>query len=274
MESSRWRDPASPPTGEMQIRRIVLWIGICSVSAAPSLGLTLQDPGEFPLAALILGILTFASIAGLLTSLPAVRRLTAHQRLRRSVVVAYVIRTIFAALPVAPVFLDMWVGLIALGTGSILTDPLGHGHSEAPSNLMKFINTYLMVLWQGVLLNVLVWLLVPLAWMFQRLFMRAPIDGSSGACPNCGYDLRSTIPGCPCPECGEIRLAVCVDCGEDLSTGTPLTTCPSCGSVRPPVDPRWRSWVDRISRARLALVVVCCMLWGALMAITNTGLLT
>ena len=77
-------DLLSKPTPAMITRRIVFWIGICSISAAPSMAITLQDLSDFPLPALILGILTFAILAGVLTSLPSVRRLTRRPRLRRS----------------------------------------------------------------------------------------------------------------------------------------------------------------------------------------------
>ena len=121
----------------------------------------------------------------------------------------------------------------------------------------------------GVLLNILVWLLVLIAWLFQKLFMRAPADPADGGCPKCGYDLRSTEPGRPCPECGDPKLARCADCGLDLATVGPSRSCPSCGSTRGTIDPRWRSWIDRVSPVLLLLLMFGGIAVGTIMSMVN-----
>ena len=254
----------------MVARRIFFWIGIASISAAPSLGVTLRHPDDFPLSALILGILTFAVAAGVLSSQRWVRNLTRHTRLRRSILTAYIIRTIFAAIPLAPMLIDLWVGMIAMMTGGLFIFPFSMTDDSPRIETTAFISTYIMVLWQGILLNVVVWALVLLAWLFQRLFMQPPADRTNGSCPRCQYDLRSTIPGHPCPECGELKIVRCADCGQDLATGVASTSCPSCGSTRETTDPRWRSWVSRISPKALTVFVLTCILWSIAMALVNS----
>ena len=261
----------SRPTWPMILRRIVFWIGICSISASPSLSLTLRDD-EFPTSALILGILTFATGAGIMTSLPWVRGMTRHPRLRKSVLVAYIIRTVFASIPLAPVMIDLWVGMIAIGTGGLLFDLLQSAWQGAPPSYLPFLSTYFLVLWQGVLLNMLVWVIVLFAWLFQRIFMTTPIRGAGEACPGCQYDLRSTPPGCPCPECGQRRLARCADCDHDLTPDVAVSSCPECGSTRGYVDPRTRSWIERATPKDLLLIVVGCLGWAALMTLFNQSM--
>ena len=266
--SSRIDPSLARPTLAMVLRRVAFWIGICSISAAPSMAITLTDLEDFPLAALLLGILTFAIVAGTMTSLPWVRGFTRHARLRRSILIAYVARTIFAALPVASVFVDMFVGMIAIGTGSLIRAPFGLGN-EAPSELLVFVNTYFLVLWQGVLLNALVWLLVLSTWLFQRIFLQPPSVRSPESCPFCTYDLRGTLPGQPCPECGETRLAQCVDCGRNLAAEEPTDCCPSCGSTRGILDPRSRSWIDRVSPLALTSFVLGCIVLATILSFIN-----
>ena len=251
-------------------RRIFFWIGISSISAAPSLGVTIRDPDDFPLSALILGILTFAVTAGVLSSQRWVRNLTRHPRLRRAILTAYIIRTIFAAIPLAPMLIDIWVGVIAFMTGGFFVVPFSTLIDPPPTEDTAFIMTYILVLWQGCWLNLAVWVLVLLAWLFQRLFMQPPADRSNDSCPRCRYDLRSTILGHPCPECGELKIVRCADCGRRLASVSASTTCPSCGSTRKTTDPRWESWVSRISLKTLTVFVLACIFWSIAMALVNS----
>ena len=266
-------DVCPKPTRSMVGRRIFFWIGISSISAAPSLGVTIRDPDDFPLSALILGILTFAVAAGVLSSQRWVQKLTRHPRLRRAILTAYIIRTIFAAIPLAPMLIDMWVGMIAMMTGGLFILPFSAIADSPPIEATAFISTYILVLWQGFWLNLVVWVLVLLAWLFQRLFMQPPADRTNGSCPRCQYDLRSTIPGHPCPECGELKILRCADCGQDLPTGAASTPCPSCGSTRKTTDPRWQSWVSRISLKGLTVFVLACIFWSTIMALINSRFL-
>ena len=266
-------DVCPKPTRSTVGRRIFFWIGIASISAAPSLGVTIRDPDDFPLSALILGILTFAVAAGVLSSQRWVRNLTRHTRLRRAILTAYIIRTIFAAIPLAPMLMDIWVGMIAMMTGGLFIVPFSTIINPPPTETTAFISTYILVLWQGFWLNLVVWVLVLLAWLFQRLFMQPPADRSNDSCPRCRYDLRSTIPGHPCPECGELKILRCADCGQDLPTGEASTPCPYCGSTRATTDPRWQSWVSRISLKGLTVFVLACIFWSTIMALINSKFL-
>ena len=256
--------PPSRPTRSMLARRIALWLGICSISAAPSLGITIQDR-DYPLLPQILGILTFAIVAGVATAQPGIRKLANHPGLRRSLLIAYSIRTLVAAVPIAPVMIDLFVGIFAVSLGGALTYTFS-------AWITPFGNTYFLVLLQGVMLNIVVWALVLLIWMFQRLFLQPPTVRMNSSCPGCEYDLRGTVPGRPCPECGEMKLARCVVCDQDLATGHALAACPGCGSTRGYIDPRSRSWVDRVSVQNLTMIVIAAMGWAFLMAFVNQAM--
>lgn len=254
----------SPTSGEMILRRITLWLGICSLSAAPSLTMSLQDQNDFPITAQFLGLLTFAIGAGILSSLPRVRSISTNERLRRSVFLAYALRTVAASLPGALLFLDVFVGTAAMLSGGLMIETLQVPPDLVESGTLEFLATYFLVLWQGVLLNVVVWIVILMAWTFQVIFMKKPEMRGGQGCPRCRYDLRSTPPGIACPECGDPKISHCMECGSRIATGWDGPACPACGSTAGTFDPRLTSWVDRVPAGRLCLMTAGCMAWASL----------
>lgn len=47
-------------------------------------------------------------------------------------------------------------------------------------------------------------LVLPVAWIWQRWWLRQRKRGSAGLCLKCGYDLRAHKEGERCPECGRV----------------------------------------------------------------------
>ena len=265
MAATRATRPILPPTsGEMILRRITLWLGICSLSAAPSLTMSLQDRDEFPIIAQLLGLLTFAIAAGILCSLPRVRAISTNERLRRSVFLAYALRTVAASLPGALLFLDVLVGTAAMLSYALMMETLQIPPNLVEGGTLEFLGTYFLVLWQGVLLNVVVWIVILMAWTFQVIFMKKPEIRGEYGCPRCRYDLRSTPSGIACPECGDPKISHCMECGSRITTGWARAECPECGSTAGTFDPRSKSWVDRVPAGRLCLMTAGCMAWASL----------
>lgn len=251
------------PTRQMVLRRITLWLGLCSLSASPSLTTSLSDD-DFGLGPQLLGILTFAVLAGVLSSRPPIRRLTSPPRVRNALLISYAIRTIAAALPMVLVFPDLFVGLFAVLSGGLVIERFFPPSAPAHA-ISQFMATYLLVLWQGVLLNLVVGALAFVVWLFQVSFMPATAQRSfpspsDGGCPICRYDLRQTAPGQPCPECGKTKVARCGSCDRRIDSGGPGDPCPRCGS-HVTYDPRHRSWIDQIPPVRLGLLTAAAMIW-------------
>ncbi|MCP4835923.1 MAG: hypothetical protein GY895_14305 [Phycisphaera sp.] len=254
------------PTAQMVARRVVFWLGLCSLSATPSLTIAVAD-SSFATGAQVAGILTFAVIAGVLSSLPWVRARTSLPQIRKPLVIAYTIRTVAVSLPLIMVFPDMIVGMVATLSGGLVAETTFGGFANSRGSISGFIVTYLLVLWQGVLLNGVVWILMLLVWLFQTAFMPAGRLQSSRSsshedCPECHYDLQQTSIGQPCPECGAMKIAHCSDCDRLIEPGDGSGTCPDCGSTAT-YDPRHRSWIDRVPPLRLGLLVAGAIAWAS-----------
>jgi hypothetical protein len=71
-------------------------------------------------------------------------------------------------------------------------------HSSGP---LGSVTQLVIPLWAPLLLTG-----APAAWMWRCRLILAR-RRRRGGCPGCGYDLRATSPGLPCPECGRAASA-------------------------------------------------------------------
>ena len=167
-------------------KRLALWTGVCSISAAPSFIWAAQ---EFDRLAMITGVLLFIIAMTAMTCTRTFEHFEARPFVRRTLYIGYGGRLLISiAFPIG-MFVDLWPGVISME----LVQSLG-------LETRAFLGTLLITLVQGGILNVILMLFMGLVQGFQRLFLKPPPP--THCCHRCRYDLRASAASAVCPECG------------------------------------------------------------------------
>lgn len=181
--------------------RLLFWPAICGLCALPSVVIAswMFDP-----LGILAGVATVAAFYVWMTGSDAYQRLVSHPFVLRSISIGFGLR-LFASI-VLPIGMlaDIVPGAIAIELGMWL-----HGTTwreifpgDGP-NRAGFGLTYSIALVHAASVQAMLWGLIFLLWLGQRLFLKIPLP--ENICRVCGYDLRASPVRCP--ECGTPRTA-------------------------------------------------------------------
>lgn len=149
------------------IRTVTLWLVVCGAGATPSFIVAmslLSHPWKVP--AMVAGVLIFTAGCIAVDLLVLSSYLAQYPRLRSAVRASYGIRVAISVMLPVGIAVDIFCGAMSTGLTQLLL-----GGTPADLSIFAIILT---VLIQGLLLNVLVWAVVPLIYAIQLLFWKVP----------------------------------------------------------------------------------------------------
>lgn len=171
------------PSAPTIARRFALWLAICAVSAAPSFVLALALKAS--VAGMIAAVLAFAVLYTIVTCTERFERFHRRPFVRATLYVGYGLRvaaTLLSATAVLGrgamplgflIFPDMMGGMLSVRVvGFLFGDPGGEGAVHT------FAGAFLTTCVQGALLNVVVFIVMAIAYGLQRAFRKPPPDHS------------------------------------------------------------------------------------------------
>lgn len=210
-------DPAAPSTSldrRGRRRRALLAVAICVSGALPSF--VLASSGWFSIPGMITAVAVFAFCMTLISWSTRFRTFTRRPFVRSTLTVVYGLRLVLSATPPLTILADGVPGIFAVGIVQTAMSELGFPASffDGPSDpsqpppfsmvavVGNFFGTMLIVLLQGLLLNLILAVLFAALLIPQRILRpRPPIEGRT-FCPRCGYCCDSIPEASSCPECG------------------------------------------------------------------------
>ena len=160
------------------LRRLILWSIICVVSAAPSF--VIASGEKFDRGAMIVGVILFIAAYTIVTSTEAFERFHRRPFMRRTLYIGYGLRLLMSA--AFPLGIDFIPGILSVElVGNVLD-----------VEIKSFLGTLLTTIVQGAILNIIIFVIMSLAYAFQRMFMTPPPDFGPK-----GFDV--VIPSTPTP---------------------------------------------------------------------------
>lgn len=159
------------------LKRFVLWLTLCSISAAPSFVIALGADADR--VGMLAGVLLFAFAYTMLTCTARFERLYQKPFIRSTMYVGYAVRMVLSVsaigAAIAPPLgigmgIDMICGMLAMGIGGAL---LGSNAEQAVST---FGGALLVTCIQGAILNVIVFVFMLIVYALQRAFRKPPIE--------------------------------------------------------------------------------------------------
>ena len=155
------------------------WLVICAVSAGPSFfwGIMIGKQQLNAAIGMILGVLTFAAVYTVFECRPFVQRLLRNRLIKRTAKIGYGTRIGVSIIFPVGLYMDMIVGLGAMSTVEALTskeNPLDGGDvgRGPPTTVFWFFIT---TLFQGVYLNIILFVYMLLVYALVRLFSRPTV---------------------------------------------------------------------------------------------------
>jgi hypothetical protein len=202
------RSPLPPLTREGRVRRAAVAISVCLSGAAPSFALAV---GGFSILGLLAGVATFAIGLVLISWSGIFRRWNRRPFVRRTLTWVYSVRLLMSVAWPFVMFFDGIPGSFAVS----LVEEIGFqraGFDESPEqsqamntalDLMGPIGTFLIVIVQGVFLNLILLTGATALLVLQRLSLPRPepLIGES-FCGRCGHCVDGVPESHACPECG------------------------------------------------------------------------
>lgn len=202
------RRPLPPLTREGRVRRAAVAISVCLSGAAPSFALAV---GGFSILGLLAGVATFAIGLVLISWSGVFRRLNRRPFVRRTLTWVYSVRLLMSVAWPFVMFFDGIPGSFAVG----LVQSMGFADSRYDGGsdqietisplltLMGPIGTFLIVIVQGVFLNLILLTGATALLVLQRLSLPRPepLIGES-FCGRCGHCVDGVPESHACPECG------------------------------------------------------------------------
>lgn len=243
--------PAAPPATldrRGRGRRALLSVAICVSGALPSF--VLASSGWFSIPGMITAVALFAFCMTLISWSKRFRIFTRRPFVRSTLTVVYGLRLVLSATPPLTILADGLPGIFAVGIVQTTmfelgfpadvfdrpVDPLQPPPFSMVAVVGNFFGTMLIVLLQGLLLNLILAVLFAALLVPQRILRPRPRIEGRTFCPRCGY-CRDSIPE--------------------------ASSCPECGSSAPPATER-ATWIDRFTTRRFMLAV------GSIVAVPAT----
>lgn len=202
------RRPLPPLTREGRVRRAAVAISVCLSGAAPSFALA---AGGFSILGLLAGVATFAIGLVLISWSGVFRRWNRRPFVRRTLTWVYSVRLLMSVAWPFVMFFDGIPGSFAISLVQTMgfADPRYGGGSDQIETisplltLMGPIGTFLIVIVQGVFLNLILLTGATALLVLQRLSLPRPepLIGES-FCGRCGHCVDGVPESHACPECG------------------------------------------------------------------------
>ncbi|MFM1831959.1 MAG: hypothetical protein RLZZ461_275 [Planctomycetota bacterium] len=202
------RRPLPPLTREGRVRRAAVAISVCLSGAAPSFALAV---GGFSILGLLAGVATFAIGLVLISWSRAFRRWNRSPFVRRTLTWVYSVRLLMSVAWPFVMFFDGIPGSFAISlvqTMGFADSRYGGGSDQIETispllTLMGPIGTFLIVIVQGVFLNLILLTGATALLVLQRLSLPRPepLIGES-FCGRCGHCVDGVPESHACPECG------------------------------------------------------------------------
>jgi hypothetical protein len=205
---STQRRPLPPLTWEGRLRRAIVAVSVCLSGAAPSFALA---AGGFSMLGMLAGVATFAIGLVLISWSGFFRRWNRSPFVRRTLTWVYSVRLVMSLAWPFVMFFDGIPGSFAVS----LVQEIGFqrtGYDESPEqsqamnaalDLMGPIGTFLIVIVQGVFLNLILLTGATGLLVLQRISLPrpAPLVGNE-FCGACGHCVDGVPESHACPECG------------------------------------------------------------------------
>ena len=228
---------ADPPplSRESRIRRGIVASGLCLAAALPSFVMAVL--GEYNVPALVTGVFIFAGAMIAISWTQEFRSFTRQQFVRRTLFFVYGVRILISAATPLLFVADALPGLLlssfmnSLAVESGVNGIINFAPPEISGDPVHqpawFFATLIMVLAQGILLNILLGVLFVAAWTAQAVILGRHKNTSTHHCARCRHSLEGLPKKTPCPECG-------------------------WNDPEPPP-----SWIERVRIRTLVLLVLC-----------------
>ncbi|MFM1832281.1 MAG: hypothetical protein RLZZ461_597 [Planctomycetota bacterium] len=203
------RRPLPPLDVRGRVRRAIVAVAVCLSGATPSFALALGD--DFSVVGMLAGIVAFMIGLTLISWWSLFRRWSRQPFIRRTLTWVYSARLALSIAWPFLFFIDGFPGILAVGLVQKLGFSRGtygaDGNFQAVEGILSLhgpLGTFVTVILQGILLNLILLLIATGLLVLQRISLPRPepLVGET-FCGRCGQCLDGVPADHACPECGD-----------------------------------------------------------------------